>query len=248
MERTGRERSAVSQAVCNGPPFTKALERTDAMAEASNSIWHAVLLVFLGWLLGLLGPIVVDAIRKKHRNVEIRNAILAELHEARNRLAATLFLIETRFGAFNRQLLQWLLTVLESYRGPNPNADAIGALRQLLGANDAQLAALAQQAQAPAGGALGVKKYSTRYLDSRLADLGGFSEKAQALLVDIRARFDLYNEEVDQARYFFQLTFQPGITPENHALAGQSVIGGYRNLGSQARQIIERIDELNTLQ
>lgn len=216
-------------------------------AETPDSIWNAVLLVFLGWLLGLLGPIVVDVIKKKHRNVEIRKAILSELHEARNRLAATLFLIETRFGTFNRQLLQWLLSVLESYRGPNPNADAIGALRQLSTASDAELAALAQRVQAPAGGALGIKKYSARYLDSRLADLGGFSEKAQALLVDIRARFDLYNEEVDQARYFFQVTFQPGVTPENHALASQSVIGCYRNMGSQARQIIERIDELNKL-
>ncbi len=217
------------------------------MVDSSYPVWGAVLLVFLGWLLGLLGPIIVDAIKKKHRNVEIRKAILAELHEARNRLAATIFLIETRFGTFDRPLLEWLLPVLDSYRGANPSPDVIATIRQLLTANDAELAALARRAQAPAGVALGVKKYSIRYLDSRLADLGGFSETAQALLVDIRARFDLYNEEVDQARYYFQLTYQPGVTPENHALAGQSVTAGYRNMRTQARQIIERIDQLSTL-
>ena len=40
------------------------------MANNSYPIWGAVLLVFLGWLLGLLGPVIVDAI-KKHSAREI---------------------------------------------------------------------------------------------------------------------------------------------------------------------------------
>ena len=216
------------------------------MTDSTNAIFITALLIFLGWLLGLLGPIIIDAIRKKKRNAEIRNAVLTELHEARNRLASTIFIIQSRFGEFDRQLLEWLLTVIESYRGANPNADLIAAIRRLLAADDAQIADLAQQVQAPAGGALGVKKYSTLYLDSRHADLGGFSETAQALLIDIRARFDLYNEEVDQARYFFRLTFQPGITPENHAIATQSTTNAYLDMLTQARLIIGQIDQLNT--
>ena len=157
------------------------------------------------------------------------------------------FLIETRFGTFNRNLLEWLLTILESYKGANPSPDVVSTIRQLLAANDDELAALASRAQAPVGGALGVKKYSVPYLDSRFADLGGFTEPAQVLLIDIRSRIDLYNEEVDQARYFFELTYQSGITLENHDRASQSVANGYGNMRTLARHIIERIDQLNTL-
>ena len=85
-----------------------------------------------------------------------------------------------------------------------------------------------------------------RDLDSRLADLGGFSEKAQAFLLDIRSRIDLYNEEVDQIRFFFELTYQSGISPENHAQASQLIVNGYQNLGTQARQIIQHIESLST--
>lgn len=227
------------------PTYIRLLERANDMADSSHSDLYAILLIFFGWLLGLLAPIIIDAIKKKYRNAEIRKAILAELHEARNRLAGTIFLIETRFGTVNRQLLEWMLSASESYRGPNPKGESIGAIREGLAQNDAQIAAAAQQAKATAGGALAVKKFSTGYLDSRLADLGGFSEQAQRLLIDIRARFDLYNQEVDQARYFFELTFQAGISSENHALASQSTKTAYQNLLPQARQIIEHIDNLN---
>ena len=220
------------------------LERTSEMD--SPHTWNAVLLVFLGWCLGLVGPVVVDAIKKRYRNSEIRAGILAELHELRHRIAATVFLFETRFGTFDRKVLEWLLPILKDYRGANPSADAIETIEKMLKFTDEELAAVAKKAQAPVGGALGIKKYAVRYLDSRLADLGGFSEKARALLLDIRNRIDLYNEEVDQIRYFFGLTYQSGISPENHTQASQLIVSGYRNLGTQARQIIQHIESLST--
>ncbi len=216
------------------------------MADEPTQVWNALLLVLLGWCLGLLGPAIIETVRKRYRNKEIRAAILAELHEVRHRLAATISLFESRFGTFDRKFLEWLLPILKDYKGPNPSADAIESIEKLLALTNEQLAALGKRAQAPVGGALGIKKHAVRYLDSRLADLGGFSERAQALLLDIRTRIDLYNEEVDQIRYFFQLTYQSGISPENHAQASQLVVNGYVNLGKQARQIIEHIESLRT--
>lgn len=217
------------------------------MADSPYSVWETVLLVFLGWLLGLLAPIIVDAIKTKYRNSEIRIAILAELNEARYRLGGTVYLIESRFGTFDRKLLEWIVPILENYKGPNPTALLAESIRKQLSLDDAQLAALARQAKAEPGGALAVKKCHVPYIDSRLAELGAFDEAAQALILDIRAKIDQINEEVDQERYYFQLTYQPGITEENHRLASESVANCYRNIGQMARLIIERINQLTSV-
>ncbi len=82
------------------------------MANGGNLIWNTVLFLFLGWLLGLLSPIIVDAITKRHRNVEIRKAIISELGEARLAFAGSVYLLESRFGSYDRALLEWGLPVL----------------------------------------------------------------------------------------------------------------------------------------
>lgn len=95
---------------------------------------------------------------------------------------------------------------------------------------------------------MAVKKYRVPYIESRLADLGVFDEESQALIIDIRSRFDLYNEEVEEARYYFKLTYESGISEENHRRASQGVENSYRNMAQMARLIVERIGKLTPVQ
>ena len=46
--------------------------------------------LFLGWFLGLLGPIIVDAIRRRRENALGRDALLSELREVGCMLATRL--------------------------------------------------------------------------------------------------------------------------------------------------------------
>jgi hypothetical protein len=217
------------------------------MSEISITVLDVVLLVLLGWLLGLLGPLFIDKVRIQQRNAEIRRAVLAELIEVRNRLATTIYLIETRLGTFDRELLGWILPILVSYRGANRAPHVVDTIRQLLAARDTELAALERQLQAAAAGAFDIRKYSVRFLHSRLGDLVGFTEKAQALLADMRARIDLYNDEVDEAHHVFERTLETGATAENHAQAAESLIAGCAKLRNQARQIIDLINQIIAL-
>lgn len=166
--------------------------------EEMSSVWNAVLFVFLGWLLGILGTIVADAIKRQHRNTEVRNAIFSELSEARFRLAAVVYHMESRYGTYDRKLLEWTLPLIEHYRGPNPNARMAELIRKhLTTLTDAQLDAIANHQKAEPEGGTAVKKYRIPYVESRLGDLGILDEQSQALILDIRSNFDLYNEEVD---------------------------------------------------
>lgn len=208
------------------------------------TVWNSILLVFLGWLLGLLGPVIVDAIRRRYRNTEIRKAVLSELSEARFRLAAIVYVLEVRFGTYNRQLLEWLLPLLEDYRGPNPNKQIAALMRKQLACSDAQLAEIAQAQKADPEGGLAVKKYRLPYIDSRVADLGLFDEQSRALILDIRSNVDLFNEQVDEAWFYFRLTYESGVSEENHRRAALGAEKSYQNLATRAREIIERVNRL----
>lgn len=216
---------------------------TTGGGEAST-VWNSILLVFLGWLLGLLGPLIVDAIRRRYRNTEIRRAILSELSEARFRLAGVVYVLESRFGTYNRQLLEWLLPLLEDYRGPNANRQIAEVMRNQLALTDTELAAIAQRQKADPEGGVAVKKYRLPYIDSRVADLGLFDEEPRALIMDIRSNVDLFNEQVDEARFYFKLTYESGISEENHHRAARGAEKSCQNLGTRAREIIDRVNRL----
>lgn len=127
------------------------------MSDSPNTIWNTILLVFLGWLLGLLGPIIVDVIKTRHKNIEIRKAIIAELNETRLRLAIAVYQIESGFGSFDRNLLAWILPILEGYKGPNPSTSLAESIHKQLSFDDLQLEAFAKQNKAKPGGALGLR-------------------------------------------------------------------------------------------
>ncbi|MEK7152469.1 MAG: hypothetical protein AAB834_00850, partial [Patescibacteria group bacterium] len=186
------------------------------MPEDVISVWNAVLLVFLGGLIAVLGPVITDSIKTRRRNATIRKAIITELNEARFRFASVVYLVESRFGTRDRKLLEWVLPLLESYTGPNPSASLVESIRKLLECDDNQLRACAQNARAEPGGALSVKKHRVPYIESRLLDLDAFDEESQALIFDIQSRFAAYNEEVEEARYYFRLTYEPGVSEANH--------------------------------
>ena len=100
---------------------------TEEQALGMNTA-ESALFVFLGWLLGLLGPIIVDTIRKKRDIRDVRAALETEVHELQYRLAGAAYFVEMRFGDVNRKFLEWLRPILVSYRGLNPSADILKSI------------------------------------------------------------------------------------------------------------------------
>lgn len=211
---------------------------------AESTVWQSLLFVGLGWLLGLLGPVIVDAIRRHYVRDEIRTAIVSELSEARFRFAGVVYILQARFGTYDRQLLEWLLPLVEDYRGPNRNQEIAEVIRRQLALSDAELAKVAQQQQAGPEAGLAVKKYRLPYLESHVPDLGLFKERPRALILDIRSNVDLFNEQVDEALFYFKLTYESGVSVDNHHRAVLAVKTSYMSLATRAREIIERVGEL----
>lgn len=203
-----------------------------------------IIFLFLGWLLGLLSPIIADAIRKRREAVEVSIALQTELHELRYRLACSAYFIEIRFGEVNRQFLEWLQPVFRNYKGINPSENLLKLVEMSLTYTDQQIAALAEHSKTPPDGALSLKKYSSPLLDSKISSLSWFSERLRNQLLELKTHQALLNEEVEQARYFSGLTFQSSISDENYKRAVENVINGYKQYSSRARLIVDLIGKM----
>lgn len=101
----------------------------------------------------------------------------------------------------------------------------------------------AKQKKQPNSG-LSLKKFSLSFLDSSITSLAKFDAILQSQLLEIKTRIGFMNETVDEARYYFRLSFQDGISPGNYEIANINMIGCYKTCASQARDVIKIIGEI----
>lgn len=202
-----------------------------------------VLFLLLGWALGLLAPVIVDAIKRKKEMAQTRIALLDELHEVKYRLALSAYFTETRFGVVDRTYLTWLRTVVSEYKGQKPKDSILSLIDTKLALPDEQLDLVAKSELAQPEGGLALKKYVVPLLDSRISSLWFFDGGFQRLLLEVRNELNLLNEEVDQARYYFGLTFTK-LEGDNYARVNSNLTNCYRQMAERAKIAANKIGEL----
>lgn len=202
--------------------------------------------LFLGWLLGLLAPVIVDTIKQLRENKLGREAIKTELASLKVKLAFAYHTIEEHQGTVTRQSLQWITTQL-SVASADREALSVGsALKKLLDAPDDQLNQYLLSKKSPTGKSLTLQKYGTPLLDARVSALWSFDTESQRALLEIRSALDIVSEVVDRARYFTNLTFQR-LENGNHALAVENVEGCYTQYAQQAKRIVLLIERFENV-
>lgn len=206
--------------------------------------WEKVLFLFLGWLLATLSPIIADAIRRRRDTKEVKGALLAELGELKYRMALASYNANKRFGSVDRAFLQWLQGLVAAYHGPAPAENLLKAIDMQLSLPDQALSALLASERSQGKSGLTLKKYAVPLLDARLATLTSLPTSIQVLLLEVRTHLRMLDEEVDDARYYFQLTFDPKVTGTNRQAVEQNLESGYRQYGDRARIVAEKIVKL----
>jgi len=74
--------------------------------------------------------------------------------------------------------------------------------------------------------------------------LAWFNESLRSQLLEIKTRVGLLNEGVDEARYYFNLSFQNGINPENYEIANGNMIQAYKQYASQAPIVVDLVGKM----
>jgi hypothetical protein len=203
-------------------------------------------LLLLGWLLGLLAPIIVDAIKRRRENTLGRDAISTELSSLKVKLALCCYLIEEHQGTMTRQSLKWLIKQLGTESADTEALKTSAALKPLLQFSDEQLEKYFLSQKAPTGKSLNLQQYGTPLLDARVSALWSFDTTTQRTLLEIRSALDFNAETVERTKYYNNLTFQK-LENGNHALVVENIEGCYKQYATQAKRIIEFIEKFESI-
>jgi hypothetical protein len=201
-----------------------------------------IALLILGWLLGLLSPVIVDAIKYRREAKRGRHAILAELDEVGTVLLFATY--RTRQAAWNidRPFLDWLRPKLVA--NPSPKAQRfLGMVDQLLAFPDNQIVAGAALMATAENKATLLQHYPAPLLDARVSALWTFDTTLQRQLLELHRNLALLDAIVDQSREFFRLTFNT-LSDENYTRVSDNLKQSYSEYAERAKIIVDQIETL----
>ncbi len=204
-------------------------------------------LLLLGWLLGTFSPVMAALLHRPFARASLRKALSSELHDLRFRLSVIVFQIADRLGTFDRELLEWVRTAMPDERAQGEEVENVRAILDgLLAVTPAELDQTIQARQAQSqqqilqGVGLSLKRILHPIMDANAGKMELLSMDLQYRLSEIRARAAAFNEEVALSRFYFEKTFDAGITPENYGIIRQGFLNNLGNVQRFGRMLADQ--------
>ena len=204
-------------------------------------MWEGLLLVFFGWLLGLLAPVIATYINDKKKFKTIKSGISNELVELQYRLVSAAYIFNLDYGKFDHEFLHWMKKFCSSYNGINEKEQIEKSVDSLLQVpeKDLQQTVIIQRNKLVGKS---VKHVRIPFLESQLSNIGLFSSDKQAILLEILEHAKIHNETVGDAKKYHSMTFDQDIRDVNREIVESSLHETYIQLAQRCRIIAERID------
>ena len=196
-----------------------------------------------GWLLGLLSPIVSDGIKKRLKKKELQESFLNDLNDLRGRLIANASLIIMKFGNLNREMLEWIQSNKHFIQEYKPGA--FERINSLLELDDRKLAELNRIQKNLGSDALFLPLLKLPFIDSNINYLSIFDTKYQKQILDIRSQLHFLNEQIEQTRYYFKMTFDSDIKGDNYEIISKNLINSYLEISIISKLIITKIENFS---
>jgi hypothetical protein len=203
-----------------------------------------ILLIILGWLLGILSPILQEKIQQRRNTKKISAAIITELNDLEYRLMFLAFGIFNHIGKINKEFLSWAASVKENYSGPFGNEETNNAIVRLSALSDDDITRLFPDRSQAKG--LRISKVMIPFTQSKVDSLTHFPTDFQKRVFSILTQLTYLNDDIDFTMEAFNRTFDPGIDPENWLILRDNIIERYQSMGNRARQIADKIKQIRT--
>ena len=197
--------------------------------------------IFVGWLLGLLSPQIIEFISRPHRRKALARSLSAELDELRIKLSYNAFLVASRQGKITHSLLKRIQPIVGHYKGFYADPEIVEFINSLAKKSDADLKQLPAD---PPGRSIQFKKYTLPFLRSQVASLALFSLDLQRQLFEIGAKMDSMNEDIDTLWFYHSKTFDTSLSPENSDIVRTAVEESIAIIGSRSLVLAEDITRL----
>ncbi len=202
-----------------------------------------VLLVFFGWLLGLLGPGIVERIRRKQRAQDLVDSVVAELLELQYTLVAVAFKLRSHLATASDEFFDWALPIMRSYEGPSKSPTLVDTLTKSREFPEEQRRT-ADIAGRDANIAIALKRYDVPFLATQGSELSICALDFQRRVFRAKGQLDLFNQHVGFLQGQFDRTFESGITTQNRDNIDRNLESGYAKLANEAQSLARAISDI----
>lgn len=198
-------------------------------------------LVFIGWLLGLLGPPIVDRISNSYKRESFKKSIQTELDDLKIRLVLLVFAIREKMNTIDLSLIEWAHLKISNYKG-NESIDGIKMLtKKILSEkieNHPEIFRLINESEFKG---LSLKIIPTPILDSNITNIHIFNSKYQTRIVEIKYRISILNQEITSALEFMKMTFDSSLSIENRQIIEKEIRNKYGNIAVVSEILADKI-------
>ena len=201
--------------------------------------------LLIGWLLGLLAPVIVDAIKNGREATNTYVAIKSELNEVAYRMVLASYATSMHLGTANHEFLKWVKDSLFLYQGKEHKDSIIKVVEGELLLTPEQLASFNAASAAKNLQALALVKFAVSFIDTRVSTFHLMPSNVQLQLLSIRADVKLLEDLVDQSKTYFQLTFGK-LEDGNYSIVVENLRGVYGQYIKRCRIAADRIHHLQS--
>lgn len=204
-----------------------------------------LLSIFLGWLLGILSPVIVSRITRKYKRDDLKSGFMKEIGHIRKRLLANMHLLSNHTGSFNKELVQWLLEKYRALESVDPKL--LESYETILASDDAEFEHYKNQISKVEDTGLTLQKYKLAFVNMHLLDFSIFSSEFQAEVFELRTRLDFLNSEIELADKYFFMTFDSGLSQENLEIVKADLVNKYLHIETMIKRVIVQIETIHEI-
>jgi hypothetical protein len=199
--------------------------------------------IILGWLLGILSPVIVSRITRGYKRKDLHAGIIKEINHIKLRLIFTLDLLSKKTGSYNQELAAWLLKQYESLDYNDPLE--IKAYRIMISATPQEFEVLKSHLSVPKGTGMTLQKVQLLFINMHLTDFSLFSSNFQSEIFELKSRVEILNSQIELAEKYFFMTFDSNVIPSNLPLIKNDLEAKYLHLETAFKRTIEQIETIN---
>lgn len=206
-------------------------------------ILGVILGIILGWLLGLLTKPISSRIERKYIKEDSEFAIFSELKNLAVQLIFTSFKIKQHLGVLDKQSLGWILEMYQKY-GADNNKQLISSTQEILNKSDDEFEKGINHFKAAENMSLSLKTFSTPLIDSLLKNISIFGSEFQRKILGIKAQVNMLNQEIENSKNYFYLTFNPESLSANKDILHTNMKNSYNQIQEKCKYIVDLISEI----
>ena len=203
-----------------------------------------IMLIVLGWLLGMLSPAVVGKIAQSYRKDRLFNAMKAELEDFKYRLVLAHILLTQRHCEINKEYLNWVRPYISGYKGNIETKPVLTMIDTMLQASDAMFTTLLAAFQAEKGQGMILKQYKLSLLDSNIEKISIFPISVQTKIHELVNQINIINQDAKSNNEYFNMTFDSSISVANHRRLIANIDAQYKYLLGVYKNAILRVDAI----